>query len=303
MKRLFLPFVVSLASLITPVYGQIDSMKFWIDSLEASFVYQHGEVAVADIGKLNVPDNFRYLEKDQARYVLEDLWGNPADETILGMIVPKDRGVLTENSWAFVISYEEIGYVDDNDADAIDYGELLDNMKAEANAANEERRSWGYEPVEIVGWASQPFYDRDRKVLHWAKEIKFGENEVNTLNYNVRILGRKGVLVLNVVASMDDLPVVNQSINPVLSSFTYADGLKYNDFDPNMDEVAAWTIGGLVAGKILAKTGILALLLKNIKLIIIAIGALGTGIWRWYRRKTSLPDVKTFGESPNDSQS
>ena len=31
----------------------------------------------------------------------------------------------------------------------------------------------------------------EKKVLHWAKEIKFGETDGTTLNYNVRILGQK----------------------------------------------------------------------------------------------------------------
>ena len=163
---------------------------------------------------------------------------------------------------------------------------LMEEMQADAAAANEERTKAGYESIAIVGWASKPYYDSEKKVLHWAKEIKFGETDGTTLNYNVRILGRKGVIVLNAVASMLQLPDVKQNIEPVLASFSYSDGNKYADFNPELDEVAAWTIGGLVAGKVLAKAGILALLLKNIKLILLAIGGLGTGIWRWYKKKT-----------------
>jgi uncharacterized membrane-anchored protein len=36
----------------------------------------------------------------------------------------------------------------------------------------------------------------------WAKEIRFGDREENTLNYNVRVLGRKCVLVLDFIAGM-----------------------------------------------------------------------------------------------------
>lgn len=172
-------------------------------------------------------------------------------------------------------------------------------MKSDAEKENELRKSAGYAPIEVVGWASQPYYDADEKVLHWAKEIKFGENDLNTLNYNIRILGRKGVLVLNAVAPMSELPVVKENITPVLSSFTYADGLKYSDFNPDIDEVAAWTIGGLVAGKVLAKTGLLALLLKNIKLILIGLAAVGTGLWRWFKSRTTLPEVRNIDNSEN----
>lgn len=90
---------------------------------------------------------------------------------------------------------------------------------------------------------------------------------------------------------MSELPAVKESIEPVLSSFTYAEGLKCSDFDPDLDEVAAWTIGGWVAGKVLAKTGLIALLLKNIKLILLGFAAAGTAIWKWYKRKT-LPECE-----------
>jgi uncharacterized membrane-anchored protein len=108
----------------------------------------------------------------------------------------------------------------------------------------------GYESIAIIGWAAQPYYDKQKKVLHWAKEIK-----------------------------------------------NYADGNKYADFNPDIDDVAAWTIGGLVAGKVLAKAGIFALLLKNIKLIALAIGGLGTAAWRWYKKKTEVPAVRNIENS------
>ena len=272
---------------------ETDSTKLFFDSLEASFSYQDGVIELEDgIGILNVPEGFRYLDPTQAAYVIHDLWGNPHGEGTLGMIVPKDVGITDERSWAFIVTYDEMGFVKDDDADDIDYDDLMEEMQADAAAANEERTKAGYESIAIVGWASKPYYDSEKKVLHWAKEIKFGETDGTTLNYNVRILGRKGVIVLNAVASMFQLPDVKQNIEPVLASFSYSDGNKYADFNPELDEVAAWTIGGLVAGKVLAKSGILALLLKNIKLILLAIGGLGTGIWRWYKKKTETPVVR-----------
>lgn len=272
---------------------EIDSAKMFYDSLESSFHYQRGEIKLDDgIGNLNVPEGFRYLDATQASYVIHDLWGNPHGEGTLGMIVPDNIGITDERSWAFIITYDEMGYVKDDDAGEIDYDELLKEMQSDAAAANEERVKAGYESIAIIGWAAKPYYDREKKVLHWAKEIKFGESEGSTLNYNVRILGRKGVLVLNAVASMMDLPDVQKNIEPVLASFSYQDGNRYADFNPDVDEVAAWTIGGLVAGKVLAKAGIFALLLKNIKLIALAIGGIATAAWRWYRKKTEVATVR-----------
>ena len=275
-----------------------DSVTLFFDSLEASFKYQHGQIILEDgIGTLNVPDGFRYLDAAQADYIIHDLWGNPHGQGTLGMIVPENIGITDERSWAFIITYDEMGYVQDDDAEEIDYDELLKEIQADAAATNAERIKEGYESIAIVAWAAQPYYDKEKKVLHWAKEIKFGESDGTTLNYNVRILGRKGVLVLNAVASMMELPDVQRNIEPVLASFSYAEGNKYADFNPDVDEVAAWTIGGLVAGKMLAKAGIFALLLKNIKLIALAIGGLGTAAWRWYKKKTEVPTVRNLENS------
>jgi uncharacterized membrane-anchored protein len=67
-------------------------------------------------------------------------------------------------------------------------------MKEDMESENEERKKEGYPAIQIVGWASKPFYDKNRKILHWAKELKFEGGSENTLNYNIRILGEKEYL-------------------------------------------------------------------------------------------------------------
>jgi uncharacterized membrane-anchored protein len=274
-----------------------DSLQTFIDSLESSFTYQHGEIKLDnEIGTLKIPQGFRYLDPKQSEIVLRDLWGNPDGSGTLGMIVPENVGLLSENAWAFIVTYDEMGYVEDGDADDIDYDELLTSMQDDMKTANEERNNAGFETIQLIGWASKPYYDAEKKVLHWAKELKFGENEFNTLNYNVRVLGRKGVLVMNAVASMNELGEVQKNIAPVLASFEFQDGLRYSQFNPDVDEVAAWGIGGLVAGKILAKAGFFAFLLKYIKVIGVGLFALIGAAWRWWKRKTELPEVKKIEE-------
>ena len=276
-------------------HAQIDSTQMLRDTIQSKLKPLRGEIKLGDnIGLLHVPAGFGYLDSEQTEFVLKDLWGNPEGKGTLGMLVPDEPSLLDGDSWAFIITYEGMGYVKDNDADDIDYDEMLTTLKEDIEKENEERVKSGYEKYELIGWASKPFYDKDKKVLHWAKEIRFGNSEINTLNYNIRVLGRKGVLMLNAVSSIDKLTVVKDNISPVLSSFNYSEGNRYGDFNPELDEVAAWTIGGLVAGKILAKVGFFALILKNIKLIGIALVALFTGLWNWFKRKTEPPAVKEF---------
>lgn len=280
---------------------EVDSSQIRIDEIEQSLSYKTGVVELeSGNAKLNVPSGFRYLDRLQSIYVLTELWGNPPDSSILGMLVPENKGVLAANGWVFTISYDEIGYVKDDDAEDIDYDDLLKEQQKEFKEANPERIKEGYQPIEFIGWASSPYYDKDKKILHWAKELKFGQDSLNTLNYNLRVLGRKGMFMLNAIASMNELPEVKTSIDKVIGSVEFKEGSKYLDFNPEIDEVAAWTIGGLVAGKILAKVGLFALLLKFWKLIGLAIAGAAAAVWKFIKgRRTQEVPVADQSVSEN----
>src|SRR5690348_9751571 len=106
--------IVSVALLFSFVnaYAQVDSAQLLIDSLESSLKYQQGEIKLKQgIGTLTVPTGFRYLDAKQSQLVLEDWWDNPQDTTVMGMIVPENRGMMSDSSWAFIITYEAMGYV------------------------------------------------------------------------------------------------------------------------------------------------------------------------------------------------
>ncbi len=256
-----------------------DSLSINIDSL---LQFKTGKIDFPSCeASLETPAGFRFLDAEGAQYVLSSLWGNPSDSTILGLLVPDQGSIMDSNAYVFVITYDAIGYVKDDDANDIDYEELLVNMKKETSEASLEREKLGYEKVELVGWASAPYYDEDKKVLHWAKEIKFGDAQHNTLNYHLRVLGKKGVFVLNAVASMSELERIKGSIDGVLGSVKFNEGNTYADFDPDVDEVAAWTVGGLVAGKVLSKVGLLAGLAKFSKIIFVGLFAGIAAFWKF----------------------
>lgn len=287
LNQLFMKQLYALLALLMGAFSsfaQTDSLQLQLQEIENSLTYQYGEIALGDgLAKIKVPEGFKYLDPEQSEYVLTELWGNPASGTTLGMLVPQDKGVLDEDVWVFDIEFDAIGYVDDKDAEDIDYAELLTSIQKDMLAAREERIANGYEEVQLIGWASAPYYDQERKILHWAKELKFGSSAVNTLNYNVRILGRRGVLMLNAIANMDNLPEVQQNIPLLTSSIAFEQGHSYFDFNPSIDEVASWTIGGLVAGKVLTKVGFFALLIKFWKVIAVAVVSLGSFLWKRLR--------------------
>lgn len=250
--------------------------------MHGTLSFQQGRVLLpGGIGEITVPRGFRYLDTAQSRRVLTQLWGNPNGES-LGMLFPADRGPLSEDNWAYCISYDPTGYVKDDDADDIDYKELLEELQADTEEENKGREAAGYGPVHLLGWAADPYYDKDAKVLHWAQALRFGAKADTTLNYNVRVLGRKGVLVLNAVGEPRQLSQIKASIPGLLGGVKFVKGQQYADFDAGIDEVAAYGIGGLVAGKVLAKVGFFALILKFWKVGLLAVAGLWAAVKRYF---------------------
>jgi uncharacterized membrane-anchored protein len=256
------------------------------DSVDKAMKYETGSVKLSNgVAQLTVPAGFKYLNAGQSKYVVGELWGNPPRTDILGMLFPDKGGPFADSSYAFIITYDAMGYVKDEDADKINYDDLLKEMQQDEAAVNVERSKSGYPSIHIVGWAQKPYYDKENKVLHWAKEIQFGSEDGATLNYEIRILGRKGILSMNAVAGMGELSLVKKDIDKVLHIATFTEGNKYADFNPKVDQVATWTIGALVAGKVLAKVGAFAFLGKFLKIILIGLAAAGGAIAKFFKRK------------------
>lgn len=296
MKQLSILVLAILCSL-----GQIFAQENTTDSVE--FKYQTGTIDLEKgNGKIEVPKGFKFLDANQAKFVLTDLWGNPPQSDIVGMLVPENQEVTDINGWAFAISYDDIGFVKDSDAKDINYDDMMKDEKEAQIDENKARQQQGYLPIEIIGWASKPFYDENTHTLHWAREMKFGEDSINTLNYNMRVLGRKGVYVINAIAFMSEFNQVKPTVNEIISSVTFNQGETYKDFDSNIDKVAAYTVGGLVAGKVLAKAGILALIAKFGKFILLGLVAVGGFIMKFFKRKKEQENVVVENVPSNEEE-
>jgi uncharacterized membrane-anchored protein len=253
--------------------------------------FRTGNITLGDnLAELSLPNNYRYLNNADTQTFLTKVWGNPpgTGQNSLGMILPVDPSPLTANGWVAIISYEASGYVSDEDAGKIDYDKLMKEMQEAIREASKERVAKGYESLELVGWARPPYYDASKKKLYWGRRLRFGSNKDETLNFAVRILGRRGVLELNIVAPMSALPSIDARINNVLSMVSFKSGNTYAEYDSNVDEAAAYGLAGLIAGGILTKAGffkgLIALLLASKKLV--AVGLIGAlvGLWAGVKR-------------------
>ncbi|HSI10636.1 MAG TPA: DUF2167 domain-containing protein [Chthoniobacter sp.] len=299
MKR----YLASIALLCTALLGAVqaapasrEERMAEAQKLADGLHYQQGEITLSGgLAKIKVPENFRYLNPADTRTVLSRIWGNPdSGSSTLGMIIPTGMSPMNEDAWAVIITYDEDGYVKDDDAAKLDYNKVLKDMKEGMKEANKEREKQGYPSIELVGWATPPRYDAAAHKMYWAKELRFAGSPETTLNYNIRMLGRRGVLVLNAVAATSQLAEIEQKTPAILSMVDFQEGHRYVDFKPGTDKVATYGLAGLVAGGLLAKAGFFKLLLAGIlaakKVVIVGAIALFGGIKKLFNKITGRGD-------------
>lgn len=256
----------------------------WVAEFEAGLVKVSGDQPIngGDI-VLHVPEDWYFLNPADSQAVLSDGWGNPPDDDVIGMLFPAEYDTMGEDSWGIAIYWEEDGYVSDKDASKIDYDDLMDQMQRDTRSENVFRKQDGYPTVELVGWAEPPVYDGEHNRMYWAKDLTFGGDDIHTLNYDMRILGRRGVLTLSYIATMGQLGEVRESRDEVLQMAEFTEGNRYADYQKG-DKTADYGLAALIAGgaglAVAKKAGLLGgalLLLKKFGwFLLVGIGALFT---------------------------
>jgi len=290
MSKSTVSFFISLALLCfsAPVIA-VDAApetRMTAEQFLAKLKFQQGKINLpGGIATLDLPTTFQYLDPADSERILVEAWGNPPGNKTLGMIFPVGVSPLSENGWGVVITYQEDGHVKDDDADKIKYDELLKDMQEAMKEANEQRVKQGYKAMNLVGWAETPHYDKSSHKFYWAKEYASDNHKgQNSLNYNIRVLGRKGVLVLNAVAGMKQIDEIKTEMRNVVAFTDFTSGNGYNDFNSGTDKVAEYGLAALVAGGVAAKLGLFgklfAFLLLFKKFVLIGVVAVGAGVYK-----------------------
>jgi uncharacterized membrane-anchored protein len=260
-------------------------------ALQNSLRPVRGEVTLpAASARLSLGSKYYMLGAEDARKVLVEGWGNPpsAAEGVLGLVFPEGKGFLDQDSWGAVITYEKTDYVSDEDAQTADYDGLLKQMQTGEDGANAERQKAGYDPVRLIGWAQPPSYDAARHDLIWARELKFGEQQDHSLNYDVRHLGRRGVLSLNIVSNMSQLSQVRGAAQELAKTAEFEPGSRYADYRKG-DKRAGYGLAGLVAAgaglAVAKKLGFLAIAMIFLKKGAVVLLAGAAGGFAWLRKR------------------
>ena len=146
------------------------------------------EVTVAGQAKLAVPEGYVYLDPAETTK-FQELIQNPSNGKE-SLIAPDDL------HWFALFEFGDVGYVKDDEK--IDAAAILKSVQQGTEASNEERRKRGWAEMHVTGWKFEPRYDTQTKRLEWA--IIGQSDGEESINFNTRLLGRKGVTSAVLVA-------------------------------------------------------------------------------------------------------
>lgn len=145
--------------------------------------------------------------------------------------------------WFVMLNYVPIGYVSDDgklDADA-----LMESMKKANEVGNQERAKHGWAPLEMVGWINKPTYDASTGRLIWAVRLVSEGDE--TVNYETRLLGRRGVIEIMLVSAPEDMQRAIKEFNQLSKGLSFMPGERYKEVKPS-DRRAKQTLSDLIVG-------------------------------------------------------
>ena len=210
------------------------------------------------IALIEVPVGYAFLDGKTTRAMLKAA-GEPTSGSELGFMRP------TNAHWSVFFEFSDVGYIKDDDKDKLDAAKMLQSIIKGNDAGNEARKRAGNPPLVIVGWEQEPKYNAETHNLEWA--IRATSEGRPILNYNTRLLGRKGVMEVVLVCEPDELAATLSPFKSLLAGHKFSTGETYAEYRPG-DKVAKYGLAALVVGGAAvgaAKLGLLGWLLPFLK--------------------------------------
>jgi uncharacterized membrane-anchored protein len=252
-----------------------------------------GTAKVGNQAEIKVPEGARFTDAAGTRKMLE-MMHNPTGGSELGLLTNE------EMDWFVIFEFEDIGYVKDADREKLDGQAILESLREGNEAGNEERKKRGWAPITIIGWHTAPFYNKETNNLEWCIE---GASEGHDIvNYNIRILGRGGVMSANLLVAPEQLDATLPVIKTILKGFSYSEGQKYSEWKSG-DKIAKYGLSALVMGGavgVAAKLGLLGKLAASLgklwKFVIMGFIGIGAALKGLIFGKKKEPPAPTDSE-------
>ena len=285
-KHLALAAILTSAVAFDAVAQSDDEKRDLFNSIEWADGPAQGRLG--SVAHLSVPESCRFTEAKGAKTFLE-LTENPTSGTEVGLLLCSTATEDTANSqnWFVVYEYDASGYVKDDEKTELDADKIMATLREGNAAGNKERRRRGWSELTLDGWIRPPYYAEATHNLTWAtRVISDGDTAAN---HSVRLLGRGGVMKVDLVTDPTGLEIVMPSFDAVVASTAFNPGNTYAEWRSG-DKVAAYGLTALVAGGAAVKLGLFGKLWKLIlaggKAIVVGLIAVGAWARSLFRRKS-----------------
>lgn len=266
----------------TPDKGEADAEAEADEPLPAGMTEGPAKVSVGTNAELQVPQGAIFGDAKVAKDILERS-GNLTNGREAGILLNGDSSVIFE--------FDPVGYVKDDDKADLDADKMLATMREGQESANQELKRRGLDELELTGWQVPPHYDQATHNLEWAPLVRNKKSGKETVNYNVRMLGRRGVMEITLLVPPEKLEAELPGFRAALKGFNFSQGEDYMSWIKG-DKVAEYGLAALVTGGAVAVAAKSGLLSKLFKPLIVAAVALLAGIKKLFTRNKATSVVE-----------
>ena len=208
---------------------------------------------VETVAELNLPEGYAAVSGADARRISEAMRNPVGDQNFTLVFTDK---------WYIKFMFDDMGYVKEDEKGSLDAKAIFESIREGTERANAERAKRGWPPLKLVGWQEPPHYDEQTHNLTWA--ILAESNGVPVINYDTRILGRRGVMRVKLVTDPETLPTAVAEFKTFLNGYSFKKGNRYAEWVQG-DKVAAVGLTALITGgaaAVAVKSGLLKSLWK-----------------------------------------
>ena len=216
-----------------------------------------------------------------------------------GLAAEKDSVMLIRgDGYTIYLDYVDEGYIKLDDWEKVNPTNFLKQMNETAKSNAEYLKKINLDYTTKIDWIFKPTLNKENNSVSYSYKVTWNSG-IETMESKNLILGKKGHLESAFVINYrEDLNFKMQSefSKDFVNGVIFQEGFKHSDYKPG-DKIAAAGIGGLVAGslgvKALAKTGLLAKLLKFWWILLAPLAFLGKFLsGKESSPNTSSPSVK-----------
>lgn len=200
-----------------------------------------GRSGVIPLGQdvsLTVPESYRYYSAAEAHAFLQRNNAAPPSGAVLGMVAPASADVRAPGTWATIVSYDALGYVQPETASGLSDAGFETQVR---DARTEQRRAF-------EGFIAAPAFDAAAPHVVWAERTAAAGAGGKDLRHEQKSLGRYGVATLTSIGSADQMGEITAAAGALQAMMSFPEGRRHGEFQAATDQVSAYSVPGLVTG-------------------------------------------------------